>query len=80
MKKTKLFSALVIAASLSACSTLSQDMTQASQINALKSNPAAAKYSKVTARAEKAYYSGNNAMAGKLIEIVQKKVASGSTY
>jgi len=80
MKKTKLFSALIIAASLSACSTLSQDMTQASQLKALKSDPAAAKYSKVTARAEKAYLSGNNAMAAKLIEIVQKKVATGSTY
>ena len=80
MKKI-LFSAILIASLfVSACTTISQDISIATKLNALKSNPDAAKYSQVTARAEKAYYSGNNERALKLIDIVNQKVARGSTY
>lgn len=80
MKKT-LFSATVAVSLLaSGCGTIGQDISIGAQLNSLKSNPDAAKYSKVTARAEKAYYSGKNDMALKLIDIVNKKVARGSTY
>ena len=79
-KKILLICSVTIAILISGCTTLSQDMSIANQLNSLKSNPAAAKYAKVTARAEKAYYAGKNDMAMKLIDIVNKKVARGSTY
>jgi len=80
MKKI-LFSATLVASLLaSACTTIGQDLSIAAKLNALKGNPDAAKYSPVTARAEKAYYSGDNERALKLIDIVNKKVARGSTY
>ena len=81
MNKKFVICATAIATLMTAgCSTLSQDMSIANQLNALKANPAAAKYSKVTSRAEKAYYAGKNDMAQKLIDIVNKKVERGSTY
>ena len=80
MKKI-LFSAAVAASLLiSGCGTVAQDLSIAGKLKAIKGNPAAAKYSKVTARAEKAYVTGDNAMALKLIDIVNKKIERGSTY
>ncbi len=65
---------------VAACSTMGQDFSIGAQLNSIKSNPAAAKYSKVTARAEKAYYAGNLDMAQNLLNIVKKKVTNNSTY
>jgi len=62
------------------CSTMSQEFSLASELKQLKSDPAAAKYSKVTARAQKAYDKSDYKMATNLINIVKKKVATGSTY
>jgi len=62
------------------CSTMAQEFSLASDLKALKADPAAAKYSKVTARAQAAYNKSDYRMATNLINIVKKKVATGSTY
>jgi len=62
------------------CSTMAQEFSLASQIKQLKSDPAAAKYSKVTARAEAAYNKSDYKMTANLIDIVKRKVARGSSY
>lgn len=82
MKKNILLAASLSLAlfAASGCSTVAQDFSIAGKLNSLKSNPQAKPYAKVTARAEKAYYAGKNDMALKLIDIVEKKVARGSTY
>lgn len=80
MKKILFSATIAVSLLASGCGTISQDLSIASQLNAIKSNPKAAKYSKVTARAEKAYVTGDNTRALKLIDIVNKKIERGSTY
>ena len=76
----KLLLTLMTISLISACSTMSQDFSIGAQLNSIKSNPAASKYSKVTSRAEKAYYAGNLKMAQNLLNIVKKKIATNSPY
>lgn len=81
MKKVLFSAAVAVSLLVSGCAThIGQEFAIAGKLNSLKSDPKAKQYLAVTKRAEKAYVSGDNKRALKLIDIVNKKVARGSTY
>lgn len=80
--KRKLITTLLAGAviAIGGCGHMSKDFATATKIQKLKNSKSAKPYIAVVKRADKAYHSGNLAMANNLIEIVEKKIATQSPY
>ncbi len=80
MKINHLISSTAILIITSGCVHMGQDLSTSMKINSLKNSSAAKPYIAVVNRAEKAYNKGDLTMANNLIAIVDKKIASNSSY